>query len=270
MNGTLSGLASAGAIAAANLRRAARARTTLIQFFLLPIMLIFILGAAFGGSAAPKVGVVPLGTGPLATTLLQAIRAAGGVQVTTMDTEAGLVRAVEHGELEAGLVISADYDLTVAAGGTVALRYLARSDAGGQRISSIVSAVVEREAVRLRAARFAAAETGAPFGTALRAADAAQAAVPQIAVVTRTTGTASGVALEGRFDASAYTQLLLIMFVTALTGSAALIETRRLGLTRRMLTTPTTTWAVIGGETLGRFAVNGKEFAWVSPTPKER
>jgi ABC-2 type transport system permease protein len=32
----------------------------------------------------------------------------------------------------------------------------------------------------------------------------------------------------------------LFLFLTALTGAVALIETRRLGLSRRMLATPTT------------------------------
>ncbi len=45
------------------------------------------------------------------------------------------------------------------------------------------------------------------------------------------------------------------MFLTSLAGSAVLIETRRLGVARRMLSTPTSTLVIVGGEATGRFAV---------------
>jgi len=45
------------------------------------------------------------------------------------------------------------------------------------------------------------------------------------------------------------------VFITSLTAAAALIEDRRLGVTRRMLATPTTTTTIVLGETLGRFAI---------------
>jgi ABC-2 type transport system permease protein len=59
----------------------------------------------------------------------------------------------------------------------------------------------------------------------------------------------------GRFGQGASSQLLLFIFLTAMTGAVALIETRRLGLSRRMLSTPTPPRTVIVGEMLGRFGV---------------
>lgn len=56
----------------------------------------------------------------------------------------------------------------------------------------------------------------------------------------------------GRFDHSASTQLLVFVY---LTGSAALVETRRLGVFRRMPATPTTAMSIVLGERLGRVAV---------------
>jgi len=49
--------------------------------------------------------------------------------------------------------------------------------------------------------------------------------------------------------------LELFVFITSLTAAAALIEDRRLGVTRRMLATPTTTTTIVLGETIGRFAI---------------
>jgi len=41
-----------------------------------------------------------------------------------------------------------------------------------------------------------------------------------------------------------------------MTGSVALIESRRLGVSRRMLATPTSSATVIAGETLGRVLIS--------------
>ena len=49
--------------------------------------------------------------------------------------------------------------------------------------------------------------------------------------------------------------LLLFVFLTSLAGSSALIQTRRLGVARRMIATPTQVRNVLVGEGLGRFAV---------------
>ncbi|HSD48989.1 MAG TPA: ABC transporter permease, partial [Actinomycetota bacterium] len=44
-------------------------------------------------------------------------------------------------------------------------------------------------------------------------------------------------------------------FLTSMTSAVALIETRRLGLSRRMLSTPTSVGTIVVGEGLGRFGV---------------
>ena len=59
----------------------------------------------------------------------------------------------------------------------------------------------------------------------------------------------------GRFEAGAYSELVFFVFLTSLTGSAALIQSRRLGISRRMLSTPTPVRTILVGEWLGRFGV---------------
>ena len=49
--------------------------------------------------------------------------------------------------------------------------------------------------------------------------------------------------------------LVLFVFITSVAGAAELIEARRLGVTRRLLATPTTATTVLFGEFLGRFAI---------------
>jgi ABC-2 type transport system permease protein len=49
--------------------------------------------------------------------------------------------------------------------------------------------------------------------------------------------------------------LILMVFITSMAGAAAVIESRRLGVTRRMLGTPTSSRTVLGGLALSRFAL---------------
>jgi linearmycin/streptolysin S transport system permease protein len=62
-------------------------------------------------------------------------------------------------------------------------------------------------------------------------------------------------ALPSGFNYTAPSNLVLFVFITSLAGAAALIEERRLGVTRRMLAAPTTASTILFGETLGRFLV---------------
>ena len=57
-----------------------------------------------------------------------------------------------------------------------------------------------------------------------------------------------------QFTFGASTQLILFMFLTSMTAAARLVYTRQLGVSRRMLSTPTSTWTIVAGEALGRFA----------------
>jgi ABC-2 type transport system permease protein len=59
----------------------------------------------------------------------------------------------------------------------------------------------------------------------------------------------------GQFDIGASSQLVLFMFLTGVTGAVALIQSRKYGVTTRMLGTPTSVASIIGGEALGRYAV---------------
>jgi ABC-2 type transport system permease protein len=98
-------------------------------------------------------------------------------------------------------------------------------------------------------------ERGTTLAAALTRATAAAATVSAVSVrLTAPDGTAYPTSL-GRYSNGASTQLLLFIFLTSLTGSARLIETRRLGVARRMLSTPTSVGTILAGQTLGRLAV---------------
>ena len=86
-------------IAWINLRRALRDRTGLFFLVALPLLLVFIIGAAFGGATTPVLGVV----GEAGV-----LSAEPGMRVRNFEDEVALRTAVEHGEVSAGLVRAAE------------------------------------------------------------------------------------------------------------------------------------------------------------------
>jgi ABC-2 type transport system permease protein len=243
------------AIAGMNLRRTLRDRTSLFFVFVLPLLMVLVIGAAFGGDYTPRLGVVTTTQTPLTGRLITALRDDNRLQVEEFAAPGDMLTAVEHGTVQAGIVIPADYDTTVRSGGTAAIQHVARPGQNGQEMRLVVQAILDEQQTVLRAAGFAAQSTGMTFDAALAAADAVSARLPRVEVRTETTGEALFPDTLGRFDLGASSQLLLFVFLTSLTGSVALIETRRLGISRRMLATPTSPRTIVAGEALGRVAV---------------
>ncbi len=243
-------------IALANLRRMFRVRTNFFFVFLFPMVLILVLGATFGGSSTPRLGVVTTGSGPLGAALLRQLEQTPHLKVVTVSDPAVLLTQVERGNLAAGVVVPAGYDGAVRAGRPATLRYLARPDQTSQRLGETVRGAVAGQAALLGAALFAVAQHSAPgFDAALAAATRIAPGVPSVSVTQTTAGAALFSKTLGQFDEGAWTELLLFLFLIALTGAVALIETRRLGVSRRMLATPTSPSTVIAGETLGRVLI---------------
>jgi ABC-2 type transport system permease protein len=244
-------------IAIANLNRMFRVRTNIFFVFVFPMVLILILGATFGGSSTPRLGVVAQGSGPLGAALVRQLDRTPQLRVVSVSGPAALLPQVQRGNLAAGLVIPPGYDTAVRAGHSVAVRFMARPGQSSQQLSETVRAAVAQQAALIGAARFAVAEHSAP-GLSAGLAEAARLShvVPSVSVTSSTAGTALFPRSLGQFDVGASTQLLLFLFLIALTGAVALIETRRLGISRRMLSTPTSPGTVIAGETLGRVLIS--------------
>jgi len=243
----------AAAIALTNLRRLFRQRANIFFVIVLPMLIIMLLGAAFGGGATPNVGIV--GRGQLADEIAAELTRTGEVEADRVGDAADLGDEVERGGLQGGLLVPATADAALARGERVTLEYLARPDEQGAQLRMAILAAVTEVGARRRAARFAVSEGLAPYDRALALAAVAGAAVAPVSVRTEVAGEALFPEDVGTFDLGASSQLLLFVFLTSLTGAAALIEVRRLGVSRRMLSTPTSVRTVLAGETLGRYAV---------------
>jgi ABC-2 type transport system permease protein len=242
-------------IAAVNLRRFVRDRGNIFFVFIFPMLLILVLGSAFGGSVDARLGVFSEGAGPLGDGLVELIVDAGTIEVVPAGSQASMVQGVERGELEAAIVIPSGYDADVRGGIPTEVEFLTRSAQETANIRGVVESAITQQSVVLRAARFAVAENVADFSGALEVAEEMETNLGKVEV--RVTAAGEGFALDalGQFDSSAQTQLLLFIFVTSLAGSSALIQTRRLGVAKRMISTPTAVRDVLTGEGMGRFAV---------------
>lgn len=119
----------------------------------------------------------------------------------------------------------------------------------------MVNAAVTRQSTLLRTARFAQMRGAGTFDEALAIAGQARTALPPVKVVESVAGEPLPLAGLGQFDIPAQGMLVLFIFMTTLTGAANLVQTRRLGVARRMYSTPTPVRTMIAGEALGRFSI---------------
>lgn len=246
------GVAKALAIARTNLTRFLRDRSNYFFVFLFPIGLILIFGLTFGGEGGVTVGV-SAGQEPLAQRFVAALAARPGVAVKLYSDEDELRDRVERGDLTAGVVVPPGLQARLEAGEVPQLAFMA-SGAGAQ-YQMLVASALDEVAESLRAARLVASRTGSTLADALTLVDAA-AAEGQGVTVTRewVGGGAFGDDVQ-TFDVGAGSQLVLFVFLTGLTSASALIQSRKFGVSRRMLGSPTSAVTIVVGEALGRYVV---------------
>ena len=183
--------------------------------------------------------------GTLARQFVTALRAQPGTAAGRRYRAAGaLQHAVARGDVDAGLVIPAGYDARLRSG------QRPRRSASSRGPTRSPSSCAPRSS---RSRRAGARDRGRPA----RSQQSGQAPVRSGARAARRRGGRAAPAgdrraeragrrrllapASGRFEPGASTQLLLFIFLNSLTGAAWLIETRRLGIARRMLSTPTST-----------------------------
>jgi ABC-2 type transport system permease protein len=243
------------AIAATDLRRLVRWRPNLFFLFLLPMMIILLLGAAFGGSATSRIGVVGGDGGPLARGFASALDARPATRLRAYASVHDLQDAVARGGLDAGIVIPPAYDRRLRAGASVSIAEIARPDSAAQQLRATIQSVAAGQSRLIAAAQLVAARRHAGFDAALAQARRAAATTPRVAVALTDPDGGPYTGTAGRFVNGASTELVLFIFLTSLTGASALIETRRLGIARRILSTPTSTATMIAGQMLARFCV---------------
>ncbi len=241
------------AIALNSLQRLLRDKAGVFLVFVLPLLLILVLGSAVA-TFEPRIGVVFVQDGSgLPDDFVSRLEANDAVTVSTFDEVDGAVDMLKRADLEAVVVLPEGYGEALLAGESVEVRYLAL-DISGFENQGIVSAVVAEQGARVRTARLTASETGMTVADALElATDVATTSTG--VTVTTVDGEGAPYRDGSAFSFVAAQELVLFMFLTGMTAAAALIQSRRLGVLRRMLAAPLGETRVLAGVTLGRFVI---------------
>jgi len=243
------------AIARNNVTRLLRDRSSIFFVFIFPLALVLLIGLQFGGSFTPKLGVLVESPGAQAQGFVDRLVEEQRLDVVVFEDEVALIEAVERGSVAAAVVVPDGYDAALENGTTVEVGFVARPDGSGAILQTVVGEALTSSTLEVVAARFVVDQGLAGFDEAKQLVGQIAPELPAIEVTTRTVGQSLFPATLGRFDLGASSQLILFMFVTALSGAAVLIQTRQLGLSRRMLGTPTKVGTIVLGEGLGRFGV---------------
>jgi ABC-2 type transport system permease protein len=254
------------AIARTELVRLFRDRSNLFFVLVFPLLLVILIGAGFGGGVDARIGVVRPADDPAAAALADELEARDGVTVVERETAEAVEEDVARGRLSAGVVVPAGYDDALRGRGEpVEVAYVGRPDASAMSLRAVVEAVVAEQAAAGTAGRVAGELLERDAAELVGIADAIG---PRLA--------ATGIAVEevggdelarefaglGQFDLGASSQLFLFTFLTAMSAGAALIQTRELGVARRMLAaTPTS--VILGGQAAGRIAVALLQAAYI-------
>ncbi len=253
MTPSTSALGRALTIALNDLKRLFRERVNLFFVIALPLVLILVLGTAFG-DFAPRVGVVVDDSGPLALELASAIEDIEAADVTGYNDLDAALEALRRDDLEAVVVIPIGYDASLRDGLPVELAYLSVPDSGGLGVRGLVDAAVSEQASQVRAAHFLTREGLADFDAGLEAARKAGEFVTasEVSIVSPDLGDPPSGSQQSFVAAQ---ELVLFTFITSLTAAASLIQTRRLHIASRMLAAPITTSTILAGMALGRFLI---------------
>lgn len=241
------------AIAATNLRRFLRDRSNAFFVFVLPLGIVLLIGAQFGAGFEPRVGVVS-GDGEVARSVIRSLESSEEIVILDYATEEDLLVAVERGTISAGVVIPPEIEQSNVEGLPVEVGFVARSDGLGPQLRAVAAEAVAVATEPLDATRFVVGQ-GATEDEARSAVAEAEGQIPEVHVDVVTAGESVFPTNLGQFDIGASSQLVLFMFLTGLAGSAAVIQTRNLGVAGRMAGTPTSVASIVAGEALGRFVI---------------
>ncbi|GEN79528.1 ABC transporter permease [Actinotalea fermentans] len=240
------------AITSVELKRFLADRSNIFFVFVFPLLLVLFIGAQFGGGGGGRVALS--GPDSSLTADLAAQLADDDAQVTTVTADDAR-ELVARGRADVSVVVTDEAAAAYDAGDDVAVPLVvgngAQSQATAQRVQSAL------DALALERGQLAAlTDAGLSAESARQALAAADTALrPARMEITNVSEIAQEFAGLGQFDYGAASQVLLFVFLISLAGSTTLIQSRRLGVTRRTLAAPVTTRQAVAGQALGRLAI---------------
>jgi ABC-2 type transport system permease protein len=241
------------AIASVELRRFAKDRSNIFFVLVLPLLLVLVLGSQFGGSA-PSGRVVIAGADGSLRDALERELSALDVDVSFAGDETAR-DLVARARADVALFVSRGSDRAFRAGAALTLEAVPSSQPTGAATTHLVQTVL-----RTLSADQAQRSVLVAAGVDERAVDdalarAERSTTPPEVVIADVDDVEQELAGLGPFDLTASTTVLLFSFLSALAGSATLIQTRHLGVMRRTLAAPVSPAAAVAGQALGRIGL---------------
>lgn len=240
-------------IAGLELRLFLRDRSNIFFVFIFPLLLVLMIGAAFGEGASAGRVALSGADGALRQGLADELEAER-VTVTGPDWRDAL-QSLARGRLDVAVMVDDRAAQAHEHGDEVRLEMVRGSSANAQAVEQKVRSAVDL--LRGERGRLVALEEhGIPTDRAAAALDRAEGEVsPPVLEVTSVDELSRQFDGLGQFELGAAGQLLLFVFLTCLAGSATLIRARRLGVVARTLAGPVTAGQLVAGETVGRWAI---------------
>jgi ABC-2 type transport system permease protein len=237
------------AIVRANAKRLQGERRLPFFVVLLPILIMFFVGGIFGvGGKKLVVGVVAPKSDALAQDLVHALDRSDRVKPRRFASADGARRAVRRGRVSASMIVPRGYGDAIRRGEVGDITFVVqpgRTESAQARL--VVAAVLARANLDVVTARAIQQAEGVPAGAALTRAKAATAEFPDFL--------RSEKRPESPFAYTAPSNLVLFAFITGLVTASTVVVSRRIGVTRRILASPTSAGAVVIAEMIGAFLV---------------
>lgn len=241
------------AIARASARRIIRDRTALFFLLVLPIIVIIIVGATARGFSTFRVGVDNVGSGAAGQRIVGALDHSRDIDVVIYTDQKSLTTALARGEISVGVLLPAGLDAIERAAKPATVTIFAEQvNSAQQAAATAVSSVILGQGALVQSASFAAAHSPSSYDQAFTLATSLRGTAPQVGLRNVSADTSASTLPQG-YSYSAPTELVLFVFLSALSGGAAIIETRRLGMYERMLAGPVRARTIIAGEALTYF-----------------
>jgi ABC-2 type transport system permease protein len=249
-------LVAIASICRTDLARLVRDPIALFFIVVLPVVIIVVIGATTGqqGGQVP-VGVVDLDRSAASQRLITALAESGLVDIQTYEDRASLAQDIRVQTLTGGVAIPAGYEAQLDGGDVAVVTLLTDQKQGNATVlASLLGSVTDREGQAIAAARFAAPRVGGDPPALLDRARAIQTELATVGVEQETTGRAS-LTSTNPYSYTAPSNLVLFVFINSITGAAAFVEARQLGVTRRMLAAPITVGTIVFGAGLTRLLI---------------
>ncbi|MCC5953396.1 MAG: ABC transporter permease [Acidimicrobiia bacterium] len=244
----------AAAIVGTELRRVSRDRTGLFFIVVLPVVIIIVIGATIG--AAP--GALPLGVldadrSAASEALVAALDADPAVDLQRFDDLEDLRQQVRTATVVGGLEIPEGFGADLGAGEQVELSLQSGDPQTGQAAAEVVSAITDELGSRLQAASVLVDGLGLAEDDAEQLVSRTAGDLVAVEVTLETVGEAATLTGENQYAYTAPSNLVLFVFINSLAVGGVLIETRRLGVARRMMAAPITVGTILVGTGATRF-----------------